>query len=333
MKKIYIITGAGGFLGNYIVRLLQGEDREIRCLLLPGESDRALQGLDCSIYRGDVTDPSSLGEVFSLPEGSEAVVIHCAAIVSIKTRQDDSISRVNVDGTGNVAAKALETGSRMVYINTVHSIPEGEKGRTISEISFFHPEQVVGEYAKTKARAANLVLDMVRTQGLDAVIIQPSGIIGPNDFGSSHLTQLILDCAHRGLRAGVRGGYDFVDVRDVAKAVLTAGRKGRKGQCYILSGRYVSVRELLDMITGAGGFKPIRCTLPLWFANLAAPMAELYYQLRRQPPLFTRYSLYTLNSNSNFSNEKARLELDFEPRNIAETVKDTVEFLRRQGRI
>lgn len=170
-------------------------------------------------------------------------------------------------------------------------------------------------------------------KGLNVCIVHPSGIIGPNDYSDTHLTQLILDVANGSLRAFVKGGYDFVDVRDVADGIINACKKGKKGECYILSNRYVDVKELVDLISKAAGVRQIKTLLPMWLAKLTAPFSEMYYKIRKEPPLYTKYSLYTLTSNSNFSNEKAKKELGYKNRSMEETIDDTVKWLRKNNKM
>ncbi len=332
--KRFIITGADGFLGNNIVRKLEGDrENEIRALILPDSDGASLAGLNCKIYRGDVTKPQTLNEIFDLPKDGNNYVIHCAAIVYIKSTYNPKMQEVNVNGTMNVAKKALETGAKMVYVSSVHAITEKPDGEVMTEIDKFEPDKVSGQYAKTKAETANKILDMVRSDGLDACIVHPSGLLGPNDYGSSHLTQLVIDCVNGKLVAGVKGGYDFADVRDVADGIISACYNGAKGQCYILSNRYIEVKELLADITEASGKKPIKHILPMWIAKLTAPLSDVYYAILKQPPLYTRYSLYTLDTNARFSNQKAKRELGYTNRPLKETVKDTVDWLKAMGRV
>ena len=334
MRRIYIITGANGFLGNNIVRkLVKNEENEVRALVLPEDNVNSLEGLNCKIYKGDVTKKESLSSIFEVPENAELYVIHCAAIVYIKTKYNPKVYEVNVNGTKNVIDKVLEKNAKLVYANSVHAITEKPNNELITEISNFEPEKVEGQYAKTKAEIANYVLEMVKNKNLNACIVHPSGIIGPNDFGSSHLTQLIIDFANGRLTACVKGGYDFVDVRDVADGIISACDKGKKGECYILSNRYVEIKELLDIISEVRNTKKIRTILPMWLAKLTTPLSEIYYAILKELPLYTKYSLYTLESNSNFSNEKAKKELGFKNRELKETIKDTVTWLKENNRI
>lgn len=334
MKNIYIITGANGFLGNNLVRTLsQDPNNQIRALVSSLKRADALQGLNCELFEGDVTKPETLVDIFAVPTDAKVYVIHCAAVVYIKSKPNHAVYEVNVLGTKHVAEKVLEIGAKMIYVNSVHAIPELPHGEVMKEVATFDPAKVEGIYAKSKAEAAEYILDMVRTRGLDACIVHPSGILGPYDFKTSHLTQLVIDVATGRLKAGVKGGYDFVDVRDVVAGILSACAHGEAGECYILSGHYVSVAELLQLITQAAGREPIKTVLPLWLAKLTAPLSEIYYNIKKQPPLYTKYSLYTLESNANFSHAKASRELGYSPRQIQTTIDDTVKWLKQAGRI
>ena len=330
MKKIYIITGANGFLGNNIIRILEKDaDNEIRAFVLKDDSIKSLENLNCKIYYGDVTNKESLSSIFENTNGKEVFVIHCAAIVYIKSKYNPLIYNVNVNGTKNIVDKVLELNAKLVYVSSVHAIPEKPNNDLITEVTNFNPDDVYGLYAKTKAEAAKYVMDAIKNKNLNACIIHPSGIIGPNDFGNSHLTQLIKVVSNGKLFACVKGGYDFVDVRDVAKGVTNACKNGIKGECYILSNRYITIKELCDLICDLQKRKRIKIILPISIAKLIAPLFELYYNLKKETPLFTKYSLYTLSSNANFSNKKARQYLDFKNRSIEDTIKDTIEWINK----
>lgn len=328
MNKIYIITGANGFLGNNIIRKLEQEkNSEIRAFVLKGESIKSLENLKCKIYYGDVTKKESLASVFENTEGKEVFVIHCAGIVYIKSKYNPLVYNVNVNGTKNIIDKVLNINAKLVYISSVHAIPECDG--VITETVDFDPNRVEGLYAKTKAEAAKYVMDAVKTKNLNACIIHPSGIIGPNDYGNSHLTELVKEVASGKLFACVKGGYDFVDVRDVADGVINACNKNTKGECYILSNKYITIKELSDIICDCVERKKINIVLPIWIAKIFALFFEIYYNLKKQTPLFTKYSLYTLSSNANFSNEKAKEELNFKNRDMIDTIKDTIKWINQ----
>ena len=328
MNKIYIITGANGFLGNNIIRKLEQEkNSEIRAFVLKGESIKSLENLKCKIYYGDVTKKESLASVFENTEGKEVFVIHCAGIVYIKSKYNPLVYNVNVNGTKNIVDKVLNINAKLVYISSVHAIPESDG--VITETVDFDPNRVEGLYAKTKAEAAKYVMDAVKNKNLNACIIHPSGIIGPNDYGNSHLTELVKEVASGKLFACVKGGYDFVDVRDVADGVINACNKNTKGECYILSNKYITIKELSDIICDCVKRKKINIVLPIWIAKIFALFFEIYYNLKKQTPLFTKYSLYTLSSNANFSNKKAKEELNFKNRDMIDTIKDTIKWINQ----
>ena len=137
---------------------------------------------------------------------------------------------------------------RMVYVSSVHAIAQDPNGGVLRETTFFSPDAVVGSYAKTKAEATRDVLDAAAA-GLDAVVVHPSGILGPYDkSGGNHLVQVIRDFMTGKLPACVRGGYDMVDVRDVAWGCIAAALNGRKGECYILSNRRCDISDMLEMV-------------------------------------------------------------------------------------
>ena len=328
MNKIYIITGANGFLGNNIIRKLEQEkNSEIRAFVLKGESIKSLENLKCKIYYGDITKKETLASVFENTDGKEVFVIHCAGIVYIKSKYNPLVYNVNVNGTKNIIDKVLNINAKLVYISSVHAIPECNG--VITETVDFDPNRVEGLYAKTKAEAAKYVMDAVKTKKLNACIIHPSGIIGPNDYGNSHLTELVKEVASGKLFACVKGGYDFVDVRDVAEGVINACNKNTKGECYILSNKYITIKELSDIICDCVKRKRINIVLPIWIAKIFASFFEIYYNLKKQTTLFTKYSLYTLSSNANFSNEKAKKELNFKNRDMIDTIKDTIKWINQ----
>ena len=247
------------------------------------------------------------------------------------------MKQVNVEGTKNVYRACLEEGVKtMVYTSSVHAIPEGEEGEIIREITDFDPEAVKGPYAKTKAEAARYLMEETGDD-VTLIIVHPSGVIGPYDYKLSNMSQLFIDYLMGRLTAYVDGGYDFVDVRDVAEGICLAYEKGRHKRPYILSGEKISVKELLDFLAARTGRKKVRTKLARWFILAMSWFAEMYYRLLRQKPLFTHYSVVVLGSNHTFSSARAKQELGFRPRAIEHSLEDALWFasdryLRRKGR-
>ena len=327
MEKTYLVTGACGHLGGTLVRLLERTGAQVRGLRLPSEQARARAHV--TYYPGDVRDRDSLRPLFRGLADREVVVFHTAAIVDISGEVTPQMRDVNVNGTKNILALCREYGvKRLVYVSSVHAIPEKDGYAVLREVDRFSPQQVTGGYAKTKAEATQAVLDAA-AQGLDAVVVHPSGILGPFDGTGNHLVQLVKEYAGGKLPACVKGGYDFVDVRDVAAGCLAAAEKGRSGQCYILSNRHYEVQEVLAMAKTLchGRRLPV---LPMWMAQAAEPLLGWVAKVKKQRPLYTKYSLYTLRSNDRFDHGKATAELGYRPRDLRQTVRDTLRWLAKK---
>lgn len=333
MEKLYLVTGAAGHLGNTILNLLSQNGKRTRALVLASDQNAAQLPPETEVFVGDVCDPASMEAFFSAPEDQPLVVIHCAGIVTIASKYQQAVYDVNVGGVRNVVELcARHHVAKLVYVSSVHSIPELPGEQVITEIDHFDPENVIGLYAKTKAEATACVLEAARN-GLDASVVHPSGLCGPYDYGHGHLTQLVTDWYKGRLTAGIDGGYDFADVRDVAQGIVDCCEKGRAGECYILSGHLLSVRDIFELLHQITGHKRVTTFLPLWFVKLTAPLSECYYKLLKQTPLYTAYSLYTLESNAHFSHDKATRELGYETRPFEETLRDTVDWLKTQNRL
>ena len=320
-----VVTGAAGHIGNVLVRHLIQKGEKVRVLLLPGESLESLEGLQVARVEGNVLDPSSLESAFS---GADCV-FHLAGIVRISPGKKDLIYKINVQGTKNVIAAVLKAGvKRLVYTSSVHAFIDIPRGRVVDERTPINPRKVLGSYAKTKATATLEILKAVEDRNLDAVIVHPSGVIGPWDFRISQMGQMILDFMNKGLKAYIDGEYNFVDVRDVADGLITAWHQGRKGENYILSGHLIRISQILKILQNLTDQKAPQFKMPGWLAIAVSPLSNLYYWIRREKPLFTKYSVQVLQSNAHISNAKANHELDFNPRPIEDTLTDSVKWFQ-----
>ena len=328
MEKLYIVTGAGGHLGSTIIRLLRRSGEHVRGLIFGEESGRDSQFV--TYIKGDIRNQESLYPLFEHTADQEVYVIHAAGLVNITEDITEIMYDTNVRGTANVIALCKKYGvKRLLYVSSVHAIPEGHQLQVIKEVSEFSPDRVEGGYAKTKAEATQLVLDAAK-EGLDTVVVHPSGIIGPFDDSTNYMVVLVKDYLNGKLPACVRGGYDFVDVRDVARGCLLAAEKGRRGECYILSNRHYEISDLLRMARHTGGGRRIP-VLPIWMAKAGMPILERISGTNGERALYTTYALYKLNSNDRFSHDKAARELGYHPRDLYITIRDTVKWLKRRS--
>ncbi len=321
-----VVIGATGHLGNVLVRELLKDGERVRAVVLPGDNLRPIEGLDVEIVEGDITKPDSINEAL---KGAD-IVYHMAGAVVITSYHMDLLEKVNVEGTKNVINACFENGiKRLVYTSSVHALHEPRKGIVIDEKQPFDPEQVFGNYSKTKAKASIEVLKSVK-KGLDAVLVCPTGIIGPYDFSTSQIGQLIIDFVQNRLKTYIDGAYDFADVRDVARGHILAAKNGKTGESYILSGKRITVFQLIQLLGKISGAPGPRFKMPYFLALATAPLTPIYYFFSHTKPIFTTYSIKVLASNSEISSEKAQKELGYKSRDVEQSLKDAYLWLKKE---
>ena len=327
----YLVTGATGFLGRAVAEELVRRRAQVHALVLRDDPYIHLLPKEVHTVIGDVCEESSLTDFFADAD-SRTCVIHCAGIVSVASRPGSKLYQVNVGGTWRVLRQCMEHDvGKMVYVSSVHAIPEKAKDCIITEDCEFSPGLVDGDYAKSKATARELVFDAAK-RGLNASIVFPSGIIGPGDIQGGSFTSMAKSFLRGKLPFAVRGGYDFVDVRDVAKGILDCSENGEPGKGYILSGHYVTIRKMLQLVgkTAKRKYRPI--CLPLGLAKLAAPYYEHRSLKKRKPLFFTPYSVAVLASNGQFSHAAASECFAYHPRPVKDTLRDMTAWLLEQRR-
>ena len=317
-----LITGGAGHIGNTLARALLKEKKKVKILALPNEDVSSLDDLDVEIVRGDITDREFMKKFIQKGD----IVFHLAGIIDIANMPYEKIKKVNYDGTVNVTDACIENkAKKLVYTSTVHII-DPNSGHVLTEPTAFEHDKLVGNYAKTKALASKYITEKSKAGLLDASIVYPSAVVGPYDFRLSETGQVVLDYVNGKLNAYVKGGYNFVDVRDVAQGLIGASEKGRAGEGYILSGNYITVKEMMTILNKKTGRKRVPVKIALWFLKLVAPIANLYYKVRGKKPVLSNESLYTINTNANFSHQKATDEFGYNPRPVEQTLIDTVDW-------
>jgi dihydroflavonol-4-reductase len=324
-----LVTGATGHIGNVLVRKLLDAGRRVRALVWRGEDTLPLQGLDVEMVEGDLLEPETLKTAF---EGVKEV-FHLAGLISILPGTDALLQRVNVEGTHNMisAAKRADV-ERFVYTSSIHALEERPDGVVIDEGVPFNFGRAPDGYSRSKAEAS-LAVQQAARNGLPAVIVCPTGVVGPYDFRHSEIGSVLMDAALGKPMAFVEGAYDFADVRDVADGLMLAGERGRIGEAYILSGGRISVRYMLATVREVTGRAFTCVKIPFGLARFAARFMPFYYRWSRARPRFTRLSLEVLRSNSNISHAKATRELGYQPRSLYESIADTVVWLLENRRL
>ena len=286
----------------------------------------ALSGLEVERVIGDVRDPASLERAFQDAE----TVFHLAAVVSIDDNCRDIAWSVNIRGTENVVAACLTAGvKRLVHFSSIHAMQQPPFTAPVDET-----RELVGNgahyYDRSKAASEGIVQEGFM-RGLNAVILAPTGIIGPHDYQPSHGGQMLLAMACGKLPALVAGGFDWVDVRDVATGALAAEAKAPPGAKYILSGRWASLTALAEMTARLTGGRPPSFICPFWLAGIGIPFIGAYDKLRHRRPLYTRASLRAVRANPQMSHARATAELGYEPRALDDTIRDTLAWFQYHG--
>jgi dihydroflavonol-4-reductase len=324
-----LVTGATGHIGNVLIRKLLDQGEKVRALVWGDEDITPLNGLDVEQVVGDVLDPVTLG--FAMAGVKD--VYHLAGIISIMPGRNPLVWKVNVEGTRNVLDAARRANvRRLVYTSSIHAIARTPHGVEMDESLGFDQNNPYGEYDRSKA-AASLEVQKAVSQGMDAVIVCPTGVIGPYDFRGSELGEVIRSASEARTMFYVEGAYDFVDVRDVADGMIAAQAHGRKGESYILSGQKLSVRYMLETVREVTGKAFASIKIPFSLAEIASRYTPWYYRRMKVKPRFTPYSLEVLQSNSNISYAKAARELGYKPRPAIETIADTVRWFFENRRI
>ncbi|MCM1525127.1 MAG: NAD-dependent epimerase/dehydratase family protein [Ruminococcus sp.] len=331
---IYLVTGAAGFLGSTVCRQLIMHGEKVRAFVLPGDKSAGFIPQEAEITEGDLCDINSLEKFFSVPDGMESIVLHIASIVTVAPEYDQKVMDVNVGGTRNIIDMCLKHKEcrRLVYCSSTGAIPEKKDG-IISEVKNFDADKVEGCYSRSKAIATQLVLDAVKNDGLNACVVHPSGILGPEDNAVGETTSTLIKIINGDMPMGIKGSFNLCDVRDLAAGTISAAENGKSGSCYILGNEEVSFEDFSRLVSKESGCKKIKLFLPAGFANIIAAILEKKAEKRGEKPLMTRFSVYNLERNNKFSSDKARKELGYTTRPYRETIRDEIRWLKSTGRI
>lgn len=322
---VVLVTGASGHLGNVVVRRLLERHYGVRVLLRRLDPP-ALAGLEVEQVQGDLLDPGSLDRACS----GAHWIIHCAAAISTMNRDAKLVDAVNRVGTRNLVDAALAAEiQRFVYVSSVEALDLRASDRLICEDGFY-PDRCIMAYGRSKASASLEVVAAVSERGLPAVLGIPSGLVGPYDFGSSRTAEMVRRFLGGKLPAYVDGGFDFVDVRDVADGLISAGERGVIGESYLLTGELLSYYEITEILERVSGVRMSRLKAPFWLALPFTYVATAFSVISRKSPLYTPDSLRILQTRPRFNLTKSEAHLGYRPRPIADSLADTVAWV--QGR-
>ncbi|MBC8503466.1 MAG: NAD-dependent epimerase/dehydratase family protein [Chloroflexi bacterium] len=319
------ITGISGLVGGNMARALIAKGHSVRGLI---HHDRqAVEGLDIQLSEGDISDIISLKHAF---KGVE-IVYHLAASISLSANNWPFMNANNVIGTRNVVEACLACGiQRLVHLSSIHAMEQEPLGSALDETRPLALSSKTPYYDRSKA-LGELEVQRGMEQGLDAVIINPTGILGPNDFKPSYFGKAVIALAKGKLPALVQGGFDWVDVRDVVDGIIAAAQHAPSGAKYLLSGHWRSITEIARLVAKETDTKPSGIIVPMWLAYLGLPVINIISIISDKEPLYTRFSLQTMNSNKQISHARATDELGYAPRSFEETLTDTIRWFDKNG--
>lgn len=320
--KIFV-TGATGHVGICLMNELQKiKNAQITALILNNDQDVKYLNQDkINFVYGDVRAYDLLNE--NILENS--IVIHLASFVSITNKDRKKVVDINVGGTKNIVDICKKKNAYMIYVSSVHAL-KATNSNLIDENSELNVDSKDSCYEESKSKATKLVREALN-DGLKGSIIYPSGILGPFDYKNSELTCLLEMIDKDQLIAYIKGGYAFVDVRDVCSIILKLASSQIIDE-FIVSGEYLSIEDIIKIVQE---FKKKKIKIPCiskTLAILAIPFLSLKAKILKKKPLFSLYSLKTLNAPCNFKNDKVEMVFDFSYTPIKKTILDSLKRLK-----
>lgn len=316
------ITGGNGHIGNAIIEELLSRNYSIKALI--HSKSNFLENKNIETIKGSLHDEDSLTK---LMEGCD-YLIHCAAIISINGDQNQQVQKINIQGLENVLKIASKSNlKRVVHLSSVHAYDHIPMDQPMNETRNFVSDQAYA-YDKSK-RDGQLIARTYFEQGLPIIVVNPTAVFGPPNFAKCKQNSAFVSMSRRRIPFVFKGGYNWVDVRDIAHSVCNALTRGELGESYILGGEYYTLKDLSRVVAKVSK-KRIPCfEIPVGLVKSFLPLIGAYYKIRKQDPSVTRESIEILEfGNKHISSEKAQAHLGHHARPVTETMKDLLTWHR-----
>lgn len=320
--KPTLVTGASGFVGWHVARLLLERGHTVRALLRTGSQ---IPELDLETVAGDLRDPASLERAAA----GCGLVFHAAADYRLWSKNSGEMYRTNVEGVRNMLAAAQSAGvERVVYTSTVGCIgvPEDGVGDESQPCSL---EQMAGDYKRSKFLGERVALEFARN-GFPVVIVNPTAPMGDHDFKPTPTGQIVVDFLRGALPAFIDTGLNVVSVKDVAIGHLLACERGRQGERYILGSENLTLRRILHDLAAISGRKAPTVELPYFVAWTAGAVGTALAEITGKPPRVPLEAVRMAKQKVWVSHEKATRELGFAPRPAHDALVDAVKWFERR---
>ena len=330
MNKKVLVTGASGFVGSAVARLLIDSGFIVSTLVRSTSSLDNLKGLNVEIVYGDLKDQNSLG--IALKDCQ--YLFHVAADYRLWSLKPQELYDNNVRGTENIMRAALKADvKKIVYTSSVATLGLHMDGTPSNENTPVTFSDMIGDYKKSKFLAEEVVSKMIKEEGLPAVIVNPSTPVGPGDIKPTPTGKLILDAAAGKIPAFVDTGLNWVHVDDVAVGHLLALEKGKFGERYILGNENFSMKELLTKIASITGRSAPKIQLPHNFVLPIAYVAEWWANITKskKEPMATVSGVKLSKKKMYFSVDKAKMELGYSPRDVMIALNDAVDWYKENN--
>jgi dihydroflavonol-4-reductase len=319
--KPALVTGASGFLGWHVARVLRDRGYAVRALVRPGSR---VAGLDVETVTGDLRDPASLDRAAA----GCGLVFHVAADYRLWAKDPSELYRSNVDGTRNLLAAARKAGAeRVVYTSTVGCIgvPPGGIGDETTAVAL---DDMAGDYKRSKFLAEQAALEFARG-GFPVVIVNPTAPIGDHDVKPTPTGKIVLDFLKGDMPAFIDTGLNVVDVRDTAEAHLLACERGRPGERYILGSENLTLAQILQKLATITGRKAPSIKLPYAVAYCAGLCSTAWAGITGVPPRVPIEAVRMARKKMWVTHEKARRELGFNPGPADAALRRAVEWFSK----
>jgi len=309
MYTMIFITGATGHVGNNLVRLLI--DKKVEFKLLQRQSGKALNDLKVDIVLGDVFDPAFLAR--EVKQGD--IFVHVAALIDLQNTMPVESDQINNLGTKTIIDFCQNNKVKLIYTSSVDCILREKNQKLIAEPDKIIPEAFTSNYASSKAKATAYLLDKIKHEAMNAVILYPSAVIGVHDYKPSAAGIEMQKSLKRRIFFYIQGGYNFIDVTDCAKAIYACIEKSVTGN-YILSGYNCTLKEFYKEICSVQNHKAIFMPLPAFFAKAFVFLI----------PRFSKVMVDAVLDNYHYDNRRMRQDLLENLTPFEVTVKNTISW-------
>ncbi|HEY2620008.1 MAG TPA: hopanoid-associated sugar epimerase [Acetobacteraceae bacterium] len=323
-----LLTGATGFVGSAVARVLAARGHRLRLLVRPTSDRRNLTGVDAELALGDLTDAASLARAAA----GCRYVFHVAADYRFWVPDPEAMLRANVEGTLAMMRAAQAVGiERIVHCSSVAALGWTHDGSPADETTPTNEADFIGTYKRSKYLAERAVMDMVRQEGLPVIVVNPAAPVGPRDIKPTPTGKMIRDAAAGRVPAYIDTGLNMVHVDDVAEGHALALERGRIGERYVLGGENLLLKDILTLVAEVVGHRPPRIELPEAVVWPAAWLMEGLARLTGIPPMMTRDHIKMARHKMFYSSAKATRELGYAPRPVRTAIEDAVAWFRANG--